>query len=121
MIAVLTWAAEKKPNLQNNSSRRGHPSGWSQRTGNVARTVQADMFGGKDKVRSLAEDSNFASVTLEVDPNQAQELALVMNNGDNVLMLSLRNNDDTVAEYKFNLVNEVLGPDASRFRSTVKR
>lgn len=91
-------------------------------TGNVARTVQADMFGGKDKVRSLAEDSNFATVTLEVDPNQAQELALVMNNGDNVLMLSLRNNDDTDRQnINSTSLMDVLGPDSVKLRSAIRR
>ena len=62
--------------------------------GNVARTVEND-FSGKEKIKSLAEDFSFNSVTLEVDPAQAQTLALVMNSGDNVLDISLRNNDDS--------------------------
>jgi pilus assembly protein CpaB len=87
-------------------------------TNNVARVIEADPYGGKDKVRSTAEDSTFASVTLEVDPAQAQMLALVMGNGDNALMLSLRNNDDTertnVASTVF---TDILGVDAQKVRA----
>jgi pilus assembly protein CpaB len=86
-------------------------------TGNVARTIEADPFGGKDKIRSLAEDYSFASVTLEVDPAQAQELALVMNSGDNALDLVLRNNDDTDRQNVGSTsYMEVLGADAAKIR-----
>jgi pilus assembly protein CpaB len=61
---------------------------------NVARTIEMDSISGKDKVRSLSEDYSFASVTLEVDPFQAQMVALLLANGDSSLTLSLRNNDD---------------------------
>ena len=64
-------------------------------SGNVARTIDPDPYGGKDKVRSLAEDYSFTSVTLEVDPTQAEQLALILNSGENAIDLSLRNNDDS--------------------------
>jgi pilus assembly protein CpaB len=84
-------------------------------TGNIARTVEADANGGKDKVRSLAEDYSFASVTLEVDPMQAEQIALIMNSGDNVLDLSLRNNDDTERQ-NLNSTSypELLGADIAK-------
>ncbi|MEK6705924.1 MAG: Flp pilus assembly protein CpaB, partial [Bdellovibrionota bacterium] len=86
-------------------------------TNNVPRIIEADPFGGNPRVKSLAEDFTFASVTLEVEPVQAQLLALVMANGENALTLSLRNNDDSdrvnIGSTTF---NEVLGPDAAQAR-----
>lgn len=84
-------------------------------TNNVPRIVEADAFGGKEKVRSLAEDFSFTSVTLEVEPAQAQAMALVMANSDNALTLSLRNNDDTDrVSMGSTTFNDVLGVDSSR-------
>ncbi len=84
-------------------------------TNNVPRIVEIDSQTGKEKIRSLTEDSNFASVTLEVEPVQAQALALVMASGDSALSLSLRNNDDSE---RTNLgptgFADVLGGDMSR-------
>ena len=86
-------------------------------TGNIARTVEQDPNGGKDKVKSLAEDFSFASVTLEVEPLQAEQLALIMNSGDNVIDLSLRNNDDTDRQ---NIIStsysDMLGIDINKVR-----
>lgn len=85
---------------------------------NVARVLEADAYGGKDKVRSLAEDFTFTSVTLEVDPAQAQAIALVLGNGDNALTLSLRNNDDTDrTNMGATVFTDVVGADAARVRS----
>ncbi len=62
---------------------------------NAARTIEADAFaGGKERVRSLAEDYSFSSVTLELDPITAQTMALILASGDTVLNISLRNTDD---------------------------
>lgn len=86
-------------------------------TGNVARVIEPDMYGGPGRVKTLAEDSNFSSVTLEVEPAQAQALALVLNNADNVLTLALRNNDDTDRQaIGSTSVIDLLGPDASKLR-----
>ena len=63
-------------------------------TNNVARTIEVDPVAGKEKVRSLAEDFSFTTVTLEVDPIQAQQMAVVMAGGETAITLSLRNNDD---------------------------
>ena len=85
---------------------------------NVARVIEADPYGGKDRVRSLAEDTGFGTVTLEVEPQQAQTMALILSNGDSALTLSLRNNDDTernnVAATVF---QDILGADAARIRA----
>jgi Flp pilus assembly protein CpaB len=86
-------------------------------TNNVARMMEADPYGGKDHVRSLAEDTTFSSVTLEVEPQQAQTVALVMSNGDASLSLALRNNDDTErVNLGSTVFQDILGADASRVR-----
>lgn len=91
-------------------------------TNNVARVIEADSYGGKDKVRSLAEDTSFTSITLEVEPQQAQMMALVTSNGDAALSLSLRNNDDTErANLGSTIVQDILGADAARVRAPAGR
>lgn len=62
-------------------------------TNNVARLVEKG--GRRDKVRSLATYSGFSSVTVEVEPVQAQSLALIVALGRASITLSLRNNDDS--------------------------
>ncbi len=64
-------------------------------TNNPARTVETDPFSGKEKVRSLAQDASFNTVTVEVDANQAQALALMQSGNETTLFLSLRHNDDS--------------------------
>lgn len=84
-------------------------------TNNAARSVELDGYSGKEKIRSLAEDYSFSSVTIEVEPAQAQGLALLMANGESALALSLRNTDDTE---RFNLgpttFSDLMGPAAQR-------
>lgn len=87
-------------------------------TNNVARLIEADVLGGKERTKSLAEDFSFSSITIEVEPLQAQMIALVMNNGDNSLSFSLRNNEDLERiNFPGSVLTDVLGPDASRVRS----
>lgn len=64
-------------------------------TNNLARKIELDAITGKAKVRSLTEFDGFSSVTLEVDPNQAQLLAAITSSSMNRLVFTLRNNDDT--------------------------
>lgn len=86
-------------------------------TNNIARLVETDPAGGKERTRSLVEDFGFASVTLEVEPSQAQALALVMGNGDSALTLSLRNNDDIErVNFPSTVFADVLGADAARVK-----
>lgn len=92
-------------------------------TNNAARLVEADpLGGGKEKIKSLAEDFSFASVTLEVDPAQAQMIALLLATGDNGLTVSLRNNDDVDRQNLPSIfMSEVLGPDAGKIKVQAKR
>ncbi len=85
-------------------------------TNNVARTLEADPSGGKDRVRSLAEDYSFSSVSLEVEPAQAQMIALLLSS-DNTMILSLRNNDDLDrGNFPTTALSDVLGADMTRFK-----
>lgn len=91
-------------------------------TNNVARVIDADPYGGPGKVRNLAEDTSFNSVTLEVEPLQAQSMALVLSNGDAALSLSLRNNDDTErTSLGATVFQDVLGTDAGRIRTPANK
>jgi len=86
-------------------------------TNNAARIIEADAVNGQPKTRSLTEDFSFSSVTLEVDPVDAQKLALVMAGGENSLSLSLRNNEDT-EQNQVQVVTypDILGPDLAKVR-----
>lgn len=87
-------------------------------TNNVPRVIEPDLMGGKDKVRSLATDYTYTTVTLEVEPSDAQKLGLIVTSSENTLMLALRNNDDSdrVNMGGATLV-ELLGPDAGLIRA----
>lgn len=85
---------------------------------NAARLVEMDALTNKTKVQSLAEDTAFNSVTLEVDPIQAEMMVLIQANGDTSMSLALRNNDDTDrAPIPSMNYNDVLGLDLSKTRA----
>jgi pilus assembly protein CpaB len=64
-------------------------------TNNLARRVEVDSQTGYARSRSLTEYDGFSSVTLELDPQQAQTVAAIGANSSNKIILTLRNNDDT--------------------------
>ncbi len=63
-------------------------------TNNLARKIDLDPQNGKAKIKSLVDYDGYSSITIEVDPNQAQLLAAIMAGSGNRLMFTLRNNDD---------------------------
>lgn len=63
-------------------------------TNNVPRIEEIDSRG-KSSTRSLARYSRFETVTLELTPQQVQEVALLHDMQNVTLSLSLRQNDDT--------------------------
>jgi pilus assembly protein CpaB len=88
-------------------------------TNNVPRIFEKESVGEGYRMTSLTKYDAFSSVTVEVDPMQAQALALVMSISDqSSLFLSLRNNDD---QDRTNVtaigVYDVLGADATRIRT----
>lgn len=64
-------------------------------TNNIARKIEVDGSNGKTHVKSLSEYDGFSSITIEVDPAQAQLIAAIESSAANRLILALRNNDDT--------------------------
>ena len=64
-------------------------------TNNIARKMDVDVSSGKSHVRSLTEFDGYSSVTLELDPAEAQLVAALTSSATSRLILTLRNNDDT--------------------------
>jgi pilus assembly protein CpaB len=84
-------------------------------TNNIPRKVEID--GAKVNFRSLNEDTSFDTVTLEVEPDQAQMVALIGGNGENALTLVLRNNDDTERKnLGSTMMSDILGADSGRIQ-----
>ena len=83
-------------------------------TNNAARKIERDPRSGKISVKPIATFEGFGSITVEVEPAQAQMLSLIVQGG-NQLVVTLRNNDDSdrvgVAGV---MIADVLGADASR-------
>lgn len=82
-------------------------------TNNIARIIEND--GSKERIKNLNEDASYSTVTVEADPLQAQQLALLLS-GDSQLVLTLRNNDDTERPLGVSgtTIRDVLGSDYSR-------
>lgn len=84
-------------------------------TNNVPRVVDVDSYSGRERVRSLATDTSYGTVTLEVEPQQAQALALLATSSEHQIILALRNNDDTAPSgTEATTLQEILGSDAGR-------
>lgn len=65
-------------------------------TNNIARLIEKDPGSKIAKVRSLASDDRYGTVTIEVDPSQAQLVAYAVSSAKKgSIVLTLRNNDDT--------------------------
>jgi pilus assembly protein CpaB len=84
-------------------------------TNNIPRKVEMD--GNKANYRSLNEDFSYDTVTIEVEPEQAQVVALVAGSGENAITLVLRNNDDTERKnFGSTMMSDILGGDAGRIQ-----
>jgi len=84
-------------------------------TNNIPRKLEVD--GNKATYRSLSTDSSYDTITVEVEPEQAQVVALVAGNGENALTLVLRNNDDTERKNLGSvMMSDILGGDAGRIQ-----
>lgn len=87
-------------------------------TNNIPRKVE--MEGSKVNYRSLTEDTTYDTVTIEVEPEQAQMVALISVNGENALTMVLRNNDDTERKnFGSIMMSDILGNDAGRVQRNV--
>jgi Flp pilus assembly protein CpaB len=83
-------------------------------TNNPSRVVEADPISGKEKVKSLAEDASYNTVTVEVEPAQVATLALLQSAGDAQIFLSLRHNDDSERVPVVSVGMRDLLPDVNR-------
>lgn len=84
-------------------------------TNNIPRKIEMD--GNKVNYRSLNEDATYDTVTIEVEPEQAQVVALVAGNGENAMTLVLRNNDDNERKnFGSTMMSDILGGDAGRIQ-----
>ncbi len=87
-------------------------------TNNIPRKVEMD--GSKVNYRSLTEDTTYDTVTIEVEPEQAQIVALIAGNGENSVTMVLRNNDDTERKnFGSTMMTDILGNDAGRVQRNV--
>lgn len=64
-------------------------------TNNIMRLVELDPVNGRERVKSLTEDSSFNTITIELEPAQAQVMSFIASNSENIITLTLRNADDT--------------------------
>lgn len=79
---------------------------------NIPRLVE--MEGNQQKIQNLNVDSSYTSVTLEVDPLQAQIVFTALANNDAGISLSLRNNDDPDrAPLPPMALEDLLGPEGA--------
>jgi pilus assembly protein CpaB len=84
-------------------------------TNNIPRKSELD--GNKVTYRALTEDTSYDTVTIEVEPDQAQLVALVSGSGENTLTLVLRNNDDIERKnLGATMMTDVLGNDSGRIQ-----
>lgn len=84
-------------------------------TNNIPRKIEVD--GSKVSYRSLTEDTTYDTVTIEVEPEQAQTVALIAGSGENALTLVLRNNDDTERKnLGSTMMSDILGADSGRIQ-----
>ena len=89
-------------------------------TNNVARLIKKD--GRSTKISSLNSFDGFSSITLEVEPFQAQYLALVSTSGNNSLSFALRNNHDTDRVTMPGVfMKDLLGRDLGRVQSSRRK
>jgi pilus assembly protein CpaB len=64
-------------------------------TNNAARKLERDAGSEKTRVKNLSDYDGYSSITLEMDPAQAQQMAAIVAGSGNRIILTLRNNDDT--------------------------
>lgn len=86
-------------------------------TNNVPRAVDYDAYTGKERIRPLSTDTSYGTVTLEVEPQQAQALALLVSSSENQIVMTLRNNDDTApTQTEATSLSDLLGADVYRIQ-----
>lgn len=81
---------------------------------NIPSAFEEDPIAGTKKAVNLRGSRNFQTVTVEVTPQEAQALVLILENSGN-LFLTLRNPiDRSFASIPTTTVDEVLGPNSKK-------
>lgn len=75
--------------------------------------IPKDQTELREALNYAKKDANYATVTLEVTPDQAQTIAYVMGTYGSTLTLLMRNADDrTISSRKEITLRDVMGPDS---------
>jgi len=84
-------------------------------TNNIPRALQLEGFNGKASFRNLNGDTSFSTVTLEVSPQEAQNIIYIMSVAPGSIFLSLRNgNDRTTPRLATSTIDTVLGAESAK-------
>jgi pilus assembly protein CpaB len=84
-------------------------------TNNIPRVLQLDNFNGKPMYKNLNGDTGYGSVTLEVAPEEAQNIVYILSVAPGAIFLTLRNgNDKVLNRIQTSTVDRVLGLDSDR-------
>jgi pilus assembly protein CpaB len=84
-------------------------------TNNIPRALQLDSVNGKASYKNLNGDTGYGTVTVEVFPQEAQNLIYIASVAPGSIFLSLRNsNDKGVRRIPTSTIDTVLGLDSER-------
>ncbi len=84
-------------------------------TNNIPRTLQIDTYNGKPAYKNLNGDTGYSTVTVEVNPTEAQNLIYILSVAPGAMFLSLRNgNDKVIPRLPTSTLDTVLGVDSER-------
>ncbi len=84
-------------------------------TNNIPRTLQIDTYNGKPAYKNLNGDTGYSTVTVEVNPTEAQNLIYILSVAPGAMFLSLRNgNDKVIPRLPTSTLDSVLGVDSER-------
>lgn len=90
-------------------------------TTTAPRKVEKDDVTGKDTVLNLNVVRNYNTITIEVDPAVAQQMALLRST-NSTMTITLRNNDDSErVMIGGTTIVDIIGQDASRIRMPASR
>jgi pilus assembly protein CpaB len=84
-------------------------------TNNIPRTLLVDNANGRPGYKNLIGDTGYSTVTVEVNPIEAQNLIYILSVAPGAIFLSLRNgNDKVVPRIPTSTLDSVLGVDSER-------
>jgi pilus assembly protein CpaB len=85
-------------------------------TNNIPRALQLDTFNGKPAYKNLNGDTGYNTVTVEVGPQEAQNLIYILSVAPGAIFLSLRNGNDKIQpRLPTSTIDTVLGTDSDKY------